>query len=113
MDDDAQKPASHRMNNGVPVQNGDMLKTDIKIGSDGHALVTLAGHLNAQSAPACWNRLTHDLFPSKVTALEVDASGLHICDGAGLALLRYLNMGIMTPSASVSVQGLRPDLAKN
>jgi phospholipid/cholesterol/gamma-HCH transport system permease protein len=48
-----------------------------------------------------------------VTSLEVDASGLQNCDTAGLALLRYLNMGIMTPSASVSVRGLRPELEKN
>ena len=32
------------------------------------------------------------------------------CDGAGLALLRYLSMGLMTPEASVSVSGLNPDM---
>jgi phospholipid/cholesterol/gamma-HCH transport system permease protein len=101
------------MNNGAPDRNGDRLKTDVELGSGGHARVTLTGHLNAQSAPACWDRLTHDLSSAGVTALEVDASGLYICDGAGLALLRYLNLGLMTPSANVSVRGLRPDLEKN
>ena len=101
------------MNQGAADHDGAGLKTDIALGSDGHARVTLAGHFNAQSVPACWNRLKQDLFTGRVTALEVDASGVHICDSAGLALLRYLNMGIMTPSARVSVQGLRPELAKN
>ena len=101
------------MKNIAPNRNGDMLKTDIEFGGDGQARVTLAGHLNAQSAPACWDRLTHDLFPARVTALDVEVSGLQICDGAGLALLRYLNMGIKTPSAKVSVRGLQPNLQKN
>jgi len=101
------------MNECTPNLNGAMLKTDIDVSPDGRARVKLSGYLNAQSAPACWDQLTHDLFAAKVTTLEVNASGLQICDGAGLALLRYLNMGKMTPHASVSVQGLRPDLEKN
>jgi len=48
----------------------------------------------------------------KIKVLEVDAGGLQFCDGAGLALLRYLNMRKMTPSATVSVLGLEPELEK-
>jgi phospholipid/cholesterol/gamma-HCH transport system permease protein len=39
-------------------------------------------------------------------ALEVDVSGVDFCGGAGFALLRYLNMGRMTPGAAVSIIGL-------
>ncbi len=101
------------MSDCAPDANGDRLKTEIELGPDGRARVRLAGYLNAESAPACWDRLTHELSAAKVSALEVDASELQICDGAGLALLRYLNLGKMTPSASVSVRGLRPDLERN
>jgi phospholipid/cholesterol/gamma-HCH transport system permease protein len=40
----------------------------------------------------------------------VDVSGLGFCDAAGLTLLLYLNMGKMTPQATVSVFGLKADL---
>jgi phospholipid/cholesterol/gamma-HCH transport system permease protein len=46
----------------------------------------------------------------KLEKLEVDTSEMDICDGAGLALLRYLSMGLMTPEAAVTVKGLDPDL---
>ena len=58
----------------------------------------------------CWDRLEQGLRDAKLEKLEVDASGLRVCDGAGLALLRYLNMGQMTPGASVSVSGLEAGL---
>jgi phospholipid/cholesterol/gamma-HCH transport system permease protein len=103
----------------MAVQNA--LATDIQITPDGRARVTLAGRLNAQTVPACWNRLERELFPAKITVLEVDAGGLEFCDGAGLALLRYLNMGKMTAAANdftaapaaVLITGLPAELQKN
>jgi phospholipid/cholesterol/gamma-HCH transport system permease protein len=50
------------------------------------------------------------LLKAKVKTLQVDASGLGFCDGAGLALLRHLNMGRLTPGAAVSVVGLEAGL---
>jgi phospholipid/cholesterol/gamma-HCH transport system permease protein len=44
--------------------------------------------------------------------LEVDVSGVDFCGGAGFALLRYLNMGGMTPGAFVFVTGLAPEFKK-
>lgn len=55
----------------------------------------------------CWRKKTH---PAKIKILEVDASGLKFCDGAGLALLHYLNMEKMTPDATVSVIDLEASL---
>ena len=88
------------------------LETDVQVSPDGCALVTLRGRLDAQTAVACWNLLEQKLATAKIKILEVDAGGLQFCEGAGLALLRYLNMGKMTPSATVSVVGLEPDLEK-
>src|SRR5271169_1540491 len=93
-----------------PVQ--DELETDLQVRPDGYARVTLRGWLNAETTVACWNKLERDLRGAKISTLEVDASGLQLCGGAGLALLRYLNMGKMTPKASVSVIGLEPGLDK-
>jgi phospholipid/cholesterol/gamma-HCH transport system permease protein len=101
------------MNDNLTIADQNALKTDIQIAPGGLARVTLSGRLNAQSAPACWDLLVHGLTSAKIAALEVDGSALQICDGAGLSLLRYLNMGKMTPSASVSVLGLPPELQKN
>lgn len=96
-----------------PCDNGDGLQTETHVTPDGHARVVLAGYLNVHSAPACWDQLKQALSPARITSLEVDAKGLQVCDGAGQALLRYLNMGKMTPSASVSVTGLGPEFEKN
>jgi len=60
----------------------------------------------------CWSLLEQKLGAATINVLEVNAGGLQFCDGAGLALLRYLNMGKMTPSATVSVIGLEAGLEK-
>jgi phospholipid/cholesterol/gamma-HCH transport system permease protein len=86
------------------------LDTDLQFGPPGFARLVLHGRLNARTALDCWNMLERDLRVAKVEKLDVDASGLWVCDGAGLALLRYLSMGQMTSAATVSVHGLEPEL---
>jgi phospholipid/cholesterol/gamma-HCH transport system permease protein len=54
----------------------------------------------------CWKSLQDELRSQPIKTLEVDVSGVDFCGGAGFALLRYLNMGRMTPGATVSVVGL-------
>lgn len=90
----------------------DDLKTDLQITPDGHAHVVLEGWLNARSVPDCWKLLEQNLAPAKVTTLDVEVKHLEVCDGAGFSLLRYLSMGRMTPSATVSVRGLPTELEK-
>jgi phospholipid/cholesterol/gamma-HCH transport system permease protein len=86
--------------------------TDVVVTPDGHARVVLRDRLDAATTVVCWNLLNEKLRPAKIKTLEVDASALQFCDGAGLALLHYLNFGRMTPSASVSVVGLEAEMAK-
>jgi len=88
------------------------LTTDIQARPDCCIRVVLCGRLDAQTAVGCWNLLEPKLEAVQIKVLEVDAGGLQFCDGAGLALLRYLNMRKMTPSATVSVLGLEPELEK-
>jgi len=90
----------------------DDLETTVKLTPNGVARVAFRGRLNAQTVAGCWGQLERDLGEAKVDFLEVDASGLYFCDGAGMALLRYLMMRRMTPKAIVSVFGLEPELEK-
>ena len=102
------KLASEGVMTGATAQND--LDTELQFGPLGSARVTLRGRLNAQTTVPCWDSLEQRLRGAKLEKLEVDASGLRVCDGAGLALLRYLNMGRMTPGAFVSVSGLEVGL---
>ena len=86
------------------------LDTEVRLGPPGFARVVLRGRLDAQTAATCWNDLEPPLRAAKPAQVEVDASGLRYCDGAGLALLRYLSMGQMTPKATVAVRGLEARL---
>jgi phospholipid/cholesterol/gamma-HCH transport system permease protein len=86
------------------------LDSDLQFGPAGFARVILRGRLNARTATTCWNDLEQRLRGVKLEKLEVDADGLEFCDGGGLALLRYLSMGLMTPEATVSVHGLSTGL---
>ena len=90
----------------------DDLTTDIQARPDGCIRVVLRGRLDAQTTVGCWNLLEPKLGAAKIKVLEVDAGGLQFCDGAGLGLLRFLNMGKMTPDATVSVTGLEASLEK-
>lgn len=86
------------------------LETVLEFASPGLARVALRGCLNARNVADSWKKLEEGLRPVKLEKLEVDASQLELCDGSGLALLRYLGMGLMTPDATVDVKGLNPDL---
>ncbi len=101
-----------QVKNAVTAAAQNELVADVQVGTEGRAHVILRGRLDAQTVPACWNQLERGLRGAKISTLEVDASGLQLYGGAGLALLRYLNMGKMTPNASVSVVGLEPGLDK-
>jgi phospholipid/cholesterol/gamma-HCH transport system permease protein len=81
-------------------------ETDVKISADGVAFVVIKGRLSARTVTDCWNNLERELRRAQVKTLNVDVSAVDFCGGAGFALLRYLNMGKMTPGASVTVVGL-------
>jgi phospholipid/cholesterol/gamma-HCH transport system permease protein len=82
------------------------LQVDVNVSQDGFARVALKGRLSARTVTDCWDRLEQELRPARIKTLEVDVSAVDFCGGAGFALLRYLNMGKMTPGATVSVIGL-------
>jgi phospholipid/cholesterol/gamma-HCH transport system permease protein len=88
------------------------LETDVQVRADGFVRVVLRGRLNEQTVVGCWSLLEKELLGTKVETLQVDVSGLGLCDAAGMTLLLYLSMGRMTPQATISVLGLKADLEK-
>lgn len=79
---------------------------EVKLGPDGLAQVAFKGKLSTRTVVDCWDKLERDLRGAAVKKLEVNVREVSFCGGAGFALLRYLNMGKMTPGATVSVSGL-------
>jgi len=79
---------------------------EVKLGPDGLAQVAFKGKLSTRTVVDCWDKLERDFRGAAVKRLEVDVREVSFCGGAGFALLRYLNMGKMTPGATVSVSGL-------
>lgn len=72
----------------------------------GPATLVLEGRLDVQSAGACWREIESRLKAARPTRLEVDASRLEVQGGIGIALLRFLSDGGMTPHATVTLRGL-------
>jgi phospholipid/cholesterol/gamma-HCH transport system permease protein len=82
------------------------LNMELQFGPSEFARLVFVGCLNAQTAAVSWTRLEHEPRMTGLKKLEVDATELRFCDGAGLALLRYLSMGLMTPDAAITIRGL-------
>jgi phospholipid/cholesterol/gamma-HCH transport system permease protein len=87
-------------------------EAEVNLAPNGVARVVLKGRLSAGTVVDCWNKLEKNLRGAVVKTLEVDVSGLDFCGSAGFALLRYLNMGKMTPGAAVSIVGLAEGFQK-
>jgi phospholipid/cholesterol/gamma-HCH transport system permease protein len=98
------------MNASTPDARQNESDAQLRFESPGVARVVLRGRLDAENTEGFWDRLEQGFRHTQTAQLEVDASGVRSCDGAGLALLRYLGMGRMTPKAVVSVRGLEPGL---
>ena len=83
---------------------------ELQPGSGGASTLSLSGRLDAASTTSLWKQLDARFRQTPVSALEVDASGVDYCDGAGLALLHFLNMGGMSPpGAKVTIKGLKSE----
>jgi len=83
---------------------------DLRAGGQGAASLSLTGRLDATSTARLWREIPAALRKQGATGLQIDASGVEYCDGAGLALLHFLGMGGMSaPGAKVRIEGLRPE----
>jgi len=83
---------------------------DLISGANGSGTLSLSGRLDAHRTAGLWRELETRLRRTPFSSLEVDASAVDYCDGAGLALLQYVNMGVMLPAgAKATIKGLRPE----
>ena len=85
---------------------------DVEVRADGHATVFLRGHLDARSTAEAWRYLEKRLRGARVTSMHIDAGALEFCGGSGIALLRYLTTGVLTPGAAVTVGGLKDEFQR-
>ncbi|MDX2226118.1 MAG: MlaE family lipid ABC transporter permease subunit [Verrucomicrobiae bacterium] len=69
-------------------------------------VLVVGGRLDASGTTLLWNRTTALLAGKKNASLQVDASGILYCDAAGIAYLRYLSSGGMSPGLPVTLTGL-------
>lgn len=84
---------------------------ELQPGSGGTTTLRLSGRLDAASTAGLWRELDAKLHSAPVATLDVDASGVDYCDGAGIALLHFLGMGGMSPkNGTTTVRGLQPEL---
>jgi phospholipid/cholesterol/gamma-HCH transport system permease protein len=88
------------------------ISADVEGEPGGAIKVTLRGRLDVQTTGYCWNLLEERLRPLHPSSMDVEAGGLAFYGGIGVALVRYLSEGAMTPGATVSVRGLSEEVQR-
>lgn len=96
----------------VSVQSAGAVATEIQEHPEGRVSLVLRGRLDVRSTGVLWRELEKRLAPLRIRSLEVDATHLDLQGGIGIALLRYLSEGGMTPGAQVVVRGLNDGARK-
>ncbi len=82
------------------------VNAEVRAEPDGTARLVLRGRLDLESAGRCWRELEQRLHGLRARTLAVDVSQLELHGGIGIALLRYLKEGGMSPGVSVNITGL-------
>lgn len=72
----------------------------------------IAGRLDSTTTGGIWTRATAAVRGAKAGTVEVDASGVDYCDGAGVALFVQLRRLQSTAGGSLQINGLRPEFAE-
>ena len=71
--------------------------------------MVVEGRLDAQTAAPLWKKTLNKLAQIKPRLLEVDASQVDYCDGAGVGLLLELKRRQQQYKASINITGLKPE----
>ena len=72
----------------------------------------IAGRLDSTTTGGIWTRATAAVRGAKAGTVEVDASGVDYCDGAGVALFVQLRRLQGAAGGSLQINGLRPEFAE-
>ncbi len=85
-----------------------MIFVDYKT-NNGELKITLKGRLDAVFVSKVWHETINKLASTKPSLLEIDASGVDYCNGAGAALLLQLKQKQENENRQFSIVGLRKD----
>ena len=79
---------------------------------NGSFKLIIAGRLDSTTTGDIWSRATAAVKKAKAATVEVDASGIDYCDGAGIALFVQLRRLQSNAGGSLQITGLRPEFAE-
>lgn len=79
------------------------------LADNGELKLTLQGRLDAAFVSQVWSQIISKLVSTKPTLLEIEASGVDYCDGAGAALLLQLKQRQENENRSFSIIGLQKE----
>ncbi|MHC4439267.1 MAG: ABC transporter permease [Planctomycetota bacterium] len=76
---------------------------------EGKLQLIISGRLDADSTSKLWPEAVKKISDSKPNTLEIDATEVNYCDGAGVALLLELKRRQQENKGSIQIEGLKPD----
>jgi phospholipid/cholesterol/gamma-HCH transport system permease protein len=79
---------------------------------NGSFKLIIAGRLDSTTTGDIWSRATAAVKKAKAATVEVDASGIDYCDGAGIALFVQLRRLQSNAGGSLQITGLRPEFTE-
>ncbi|MCK4997887.1 MAG: STAS domain-containing protein [Anaerohalosphaera sp.] len=88
-----------------------MVHTNYTIG-DGSLKLSIEGRLDAATVSLIWTEAIKKLSKIKPLLLEIDASGVEYCDGAGAALILHLKQRQEKENRQCDVIGLKTEFEK-
>ncbi len=83
----------------------------VEIPAGREARIVLRGRLDADSIAANWAHVVEPIREARTPAINIDASGVDYCDGAGLGLLAELQRIAARNGGRATVHGLPAELA--
>jgi len=83
-------------------------RVDLRQAPGDGAVLTLAGALDVSTAAEARREVVQQLAKTRVTSLQIDASGIDRGDVSGMAVLYELTQGFLTPGVSPKLTGLKP-----
>lgn len=85
-----------------------MTNIDYKMLEEGNLQLVITGRLDAEAVSPLWPQVLNKLAKTKPTILDIDASRIDYCDGAGIAMLFELKQKQLDSDCQIRIHGLKP-----
>lgn len=89
-----------------------MVSVNYQTPKEGELRLILSGKLDTDGAGFIWSEVIKKVFQSNPNALEIDATGIDYCDGAGIGLLLELERKQQENKKSIRIVGLKSEFAQ-